>query len=153
MCSSVAGYLGGFHLSEIVNSAAMNFFVQVFVWTKMLFFFFLEVLILFSKMQACLFLAGGRGGYGSIFWCPKQGSAYPTGNLPLFLVLVPLDALFPYFSFNLSSLHKSASICGSSPHSIWNSYCQVYFLLLHRCYFFFFLSLVHTMNVHNSERP
>ena len=118
--------------------------------------FFFEVLILFSKMQACLFLAGGRGGYGSIFWCPKQGSAYPTGNLPLFLVLVPLDALSPYFSFNLSSLHKSASICGSSPNSNNLEFIlpsgfplltQVFF------FFFFFLSLIHTMNVHNSERP
>ena len=98
-------------------------------------------------MQACLFLAGGRGGYGSIFWCPKQGSAYPTGNLPLFLVLVPLDALSPYFSFNLSSLHKSASVCGSSPNSN-----NLEFILpsvfppLTQVFFFFLLSLFNTYN-------
>lgn len=151
MCSSVDGYLGGFCLSEIVNSAAMNFFVQVFVWTKMLFF---EVLIFFSKMQACLFLPGGRGGYGSIFWCPKWGSAYPLAIFLCFLFLCLLMLcllIFPLISLPYTNLQ--VYVGPPSTQTTWNSYWQVYFLLLYRCVFFFFLSLINTMNVHNSERP
>ena len=103
--------------------------------------FFFEALIFFFKMPACLFLAEGRGGYGSIFWCLKQGSAYPLAIFlcSLFLCLLMFCLLiFPLISLPCTNLQ--VYVGPPFTQTIWNSYWQVYFLLLHRCFFFFFLS-------------
>ena len=144
---NISLYEFGFYIKYIDSTFCISFCLD-----KNAFFF--EALIFFFKMPACLFLAEGRGGYGSIFWCLKQGSAYPLAIFlcSLFLCLLMFCLLiFPLISLPCTNLQ--VYVGPPFTQTIWNSYWQVYFLLLHRCFFFFFLSLINTMNVHDSERP
>lgn len=54
--SSVAGYLGYFQFGEIMMKAAMNVFVQVFLWNMFLSLLgkYLGVEVLSHRVSACL---------------------------------------------------------------------------------------------------
>lgn len=114
--SPVDGYLGCFHLSAIVSSAAENICLQVFELEHMntnAFFFFSWSSNFFlhnTGLFICFLLEAGMG-VPLLCWCPKQSSACPLAMFHLFSVLVPLDNLFP--SFPSSRFPAHICMCNS----------------------------------------